>query len=117
MIYYDLKNKLRAYMLDVNLKSVPEHLRDIAKRAKAKRLGHNLTQKELAARGGISLASLKRFESSGRIALKSLLQIALVLDSLPDFEGLFQENPNIDLFAPEPKKRFRGSGSRTGRKT
>ncbi|MCB4763273.1 MAG: helix-turn-helix domain-containing protein [Sulfurovum sp.] len=35
-----------------------------------------LTQQELATRSGVSFGSLKRFESSGKIALESLLKLA-----------------------------------------
>jgi transcriptional regulator with XRE-family HTH domain len=97
-------------MLDVNLKGVHEHVADVAKRAKEKRLTLNLTQAELASRSGVSLASLKRFESSGQIAFFSLLHIALVLGNLTDFEYLFRKGRSVDLFAPEPKKRLRGTG-------
>ena len=99
-------------MIDVNLKSISDHLGDIALRAKQKRLTLNLTQAELSARSGVSLASLKRFESSGRIAFASLLHIALVLGNLADFEYLFQKGWPVDLFAPEPKKRLRGTGKK-----
>ena len=99
-------------MIDVNLKGSHDHLIDIAQRAKEKRLTLNLTQAELAARSGVSLASLKRFEASGRIAFVSLLHIALVLGNLADFEYLFQKIRPVDLFAPEPKKRLRGTGKK-----
>ena len=97
-------------MLDVSLKGIHEHMAGIAQRVREKRLALNLTQAELAARSGVSLASLKRFESSGRIAFISLLHIALVLGNLADFEYLFQKGRTVDLFAPEPKKRLRGTG-------
>jgi transcriptional regulator with XRE-family HTH domain len=97
-------------MIDVNLKGVHDHLADIAHRAREKRLTLNVTQSELALRSGVSLASLKRFESTGRIAFASLLHIALVLGNLADFEHLFRKGRPVDLFAPEPKKRLRGSG-------
>ncbi len=44
------------------------------------------TQNELAMRSGVSLGSLKRFETSGQISLESLLKLALVLECLGDFE-------------------------------
>ena len=97
-------------MLDVNLKGIHEHMAEIAQRAKGKRLALNLTQDELAARAGVSLATLKRFETSGRIAFISLLHIALVLGNLADFECLFKQGRPVDLFAPERKKRLRGTG-------
>ena len=61
----------------------------IATRAKARRLEINLTQQALAGRSGVSLGSLKRFEATGEISLKSLLGIAIALDSVPEFRQLF----------------------------
>ena len=93
------------------LKTPDEVLLEIANRAKQKRLSLNLTQSGLADRSGVSLPSLKRFEKTGLISLKSLLDIALVLGCLSDFENLFKTDDNItSLFAEkkEPKKRKRG---------
>jgi len=55
---------------------------------KARRKSLNYTQNELATRSGVSLGSLKRFESSGKISLESLLKLALVLECLEGFSGL-----------------------------
>jgi transcriptional regulator with XRE-family HTH domain len=96
-------------MLAINLKSTHDHLLEIAQRAKEKRLLLNITQAELAVRSGVSLGSLRRFESTGQVSLFGLLQIALVLGNLGDFEHLFPKMPAIDLYAPEPVKRKRGS--------
>lgn len=49
-------------------------------------LSRNLTPEGLAKRSGVSWSSLKRFESTGLIALESLLKISLVLDCLVDFD-------------------------------
>jgi transcriptional regulator with XRE-family HTH domain len=96
-------------MLNINLKGVSDHLTDIAKRAKDKRLLLNITQLELAERSGVSLGSVRRFENSGLVSLSALLSIALVLGNLNDFEQLFHKDIDVDLFAPEPKKRLRGT--------
>lgn len=48
----------------------------------------SLTQAGLAKRSGVTLGSLKRFETSGLIAFDSLLKLALVLDCLSDFDHL-----------------------------
>ena len=61
----------------------------IAARAKQRRLELNLTQQALAGRSGVSLGSLKRFEATGEISLKSLLGIAIALDSYAEFRQLF----------------------------
>lgn len=70
-------------MLAINTpNSITQHLKE---NFKAKRLSMNLTQEGLSARSGVSLGSLKRFETTGQISLESLLKIAFILDSLDDF--------------------------------
>lgn len=64
---------------------------EIAEKARAKRKYMKLTQLQLAERSGVSLGSVKRFERTGEISLSSLLKIALVLDSLKEFENLFNK--------------------------
>ena len=52
-----------------------------------------ITQKQIAARSGVSLGSLKRFEQSGEISLQSLKKIAIALDMENELEGLFENVP------------------------
>ena len=52
-----------------------------------------ITQKQLAARSGVSLGSFKRFEQSGEISLQSLTKIAIALDVENELEGLFDNVP------------------------
>lgn len=54
-------------------------------------------QVTLAERAGVSLASLRRFESSGRISVQNLLRLAFALGRLGDFEGLFEAAPASSL--------------------
>ena len=71
------------------LPPTPSDMMDTLKtkfRQRRKALGY--TQPELSSRSGVSLGSLKRFESSGQIALESLLKLALVLECLGDFSSL-----------------------------
>lgn len=58
-----------------------------------KRLGNNLSQEALASRSGVSLGSLKRFESKGEISLKHLLMLAVALGAGEEFTALFPEEP------------------------
>ena len=44
--------------------------RELAARAKARRLELNITQAELAERSGVSFGSLRRFEATGEISLR-----------------------------------------------
>ena len=50
-------------------------------------------RKQLAARSGVSLGSLKRFEQSGEISLQSLTKIAIALDVENELEDLFNNVP------------------------
>lgn len=76
-------------MISINLFSSYEMALDIAKRAKAKRLSLNFSQKTLSERSGVSYGSLKKFERTGQISLESLLKIALALGELEKFASLF----------------------------
>jgi len=69
----------------------PEQVsRTLAERLKALRLARGWKQVTLAQRAGVSLASLRRFEESGRVSLESLLDLAFALNRLDDFDTLFQ---------------------------
>ncbi len=68
---------------------------EIAQKHKMLRKQRGLSQSELAERSGVSLGSLKRFETKGQVSLASLLKLVFVLDRLPDFERVL--NPHDDL--------------------
>jgi len=96
--------------MSLSLKTPKEISIEIATRLKTKRLSQNLTQAGLASRAGMSVPSLKRFEKTGEISFVSLLNIALVLDCLYEFERLFANNPKpTSLFTDEPKTKKRGT--------
>ncbi len=93
------------------LKSTQEVMQEIAARVKAIRLEQNLSQEGLSLRSGVSLGSLKRFERTGEISLKSLIEISVSLGVMEDFDKMFVKDTNIEsLFnKKEPKIRKRGS--------
>ncbi|MBQ7530671.1 MAG: helix-turn-helix transcriptional regulator [Paludibacteraceae bacterium] len=61
----------------------------VAARVKQRRIAMRLTQAELAQKAGLPLATYRRFEQSGQIALDGLLHIAFALDCMSDFNALF----------------------------
>lgn len=63
----------------------------IAQRVRARRLNMNLTQEGLATRAGLKLPTYRRFERTGEISVKGLLQIGFALNSLQDFDALFAQ--------------------------
>ncbi len=48
-----------------------------------------MTQEGLSARAGIKFATYRRFEQTGEISLRGLLQIGFALNALSDFDALF----------------------------
>ena len=101
--------------MTVILRSPPDVLLDVRERFKRRRLALNLTQAGLAKRSGVTLGSLKRFETTGLIAFDSLLKLALVLDCLDDFGHLAADDEraltgrSLDdiLAANRPRKKGR----------
>lgn len=61
----------------------------IAQRVKERRLELNLTQEGLSLRAGLKLPTYRRFERTGEISLKGLLQIGFAMNTLQDFDALF----------------------------
>jgi HTH-type transcriptional regulator / antitoxin HipB len=69
----------------------PEQVsKTLAARVRALRLARGWKQSTLAKRSGVSLASLRRFEESGKVSLQSLLDVAFALNRLDDFDSLLQ---------------------------
>jgi transcriptional regulator with XRE-family HTH domain len=56
-----------------------------------RRLEMDLTQRAMAARAGVTLASYRRFERSGEISLRNLVLVSSVLGMQGDFDTLFAE--------------------------
>lgn len=106
--------------MSLEIRTVREVQKGIAGRFRSRRLAMNMTQSELAARSGVTLSSLKRFEREGLIALDSLLNLALVLNSLDDFDKLTAESQaissaqSLDALLATPTSRRRATG-RKGR--
>jgi len=71
----------------ITIKDVEEQL---ASRLRALRLAANWKQTTLAERSGVSLGSLRRFETTGQISLQNLLRLAWALGRLEELAGLFE---------------------------
>ena len=80
-------------MINLYQKTWTEINNDIAQKIVRLRKRKKITQKQLAARSGVSLGSLKRFEQSGEISLQSLTKFAIALDVENELEDLFNNVP------------------------
>jgi transcriptional regulator with XRE-family HTH domain len=87
-------------------------LSTIASRVRQRRLELNWTQKYVASKAGMPLATYRRFESKGEVSLRGLVMIALALGAEDDFSTIFavKNYQSIDdlLSLKEESKRKRG---------
>ncbi len=91
-------------------------MEEIAQRVKQRRLEMGSTQKMLATKAGVSLASYRRFELSGEISFRSLVMLAFALEMTEEFEALFsrQVYRNIDAMIEASQPYHRKRGKRNG---
>lgn len=80
-------------MINLYQKTWTEINKELAKRMVQLRRRRKISQKELAARSGVSLGSLKRFEQTGEISLQFLTKLAIALSVEGELETLFAEVP------------------------
>jgi transcriptional regulator with XRE-family HTH domain len=87
-------------MNNYNITKLPRHvLKSTASKLRVLRKQNKYSQAELADRSGVSLGSLKRFETTGQISLESFLKLLHVLDRLEEFDTILK--PGEDLKAIE----------------
>ncbi len=82
----------------------------LAARTRELRLARGWKQTTLAARSGVSLASLRRFEERGRVSLQNMLKLVFALGRLADFDGL------LDRPVPSSLAELEASQKRPGRR-
>ncbi|NBW67365.1 MAG: XRE family transcriptional regulator [Betaproteobacteria bacterium] len=88
--------------------SPEEAMYQLAERVKQSRLAENFSRKSLSERSGVSEASIKRFETTGEIALLSLLKLSYALGSMQDFDKVFAPKDVISIKDITKKQRARG---------
>jgi len=65
----------------------------ISRRLRVIRKRRKLSQQELSKKSGVSLGSVKRFETTGQISLTSLTKIAIALECENELLELFEAPP------------------------
>jgi transcriptional regulator with XRE-family HTH domain len=93
--------------------------RMLARQVKELRLYRGWTQQETAERAGLTLATYRRFERTGHIALERLLKLAVVLDARGGFDQLFARPParSLDELEKQIASRSRQRGKRRDAKS
>ena len=72
-----------------------EVLSNTAVKLRELRKKSGFTQVELAERSGVSLGSIKRFESSGKISLESFVKLLHLLNRLDEFDEILKPGDNM----------------------
>lgn len=70
---------------EINM-ALGQRVRNLRKRRK-------ISQQELSIKSGVSLGSLKRFESTGQISLVSFTKLAMALNCVDEIKALFAQVP------------------------
>ena len=85
----------------------------LADRVREARVALGLKQSTLAARAGVALPTLQRFEQIGEVSLKHLMRICHALGRLDEFETILRPPPPVTMAELEARagspKRRRGS--------
>lgn len=72
-------------------KTPNEIAKEFVEKIKQQRKMLKVSQVQLALKSGVSLGSIKRFESKHEISLSSLIKILIALNLEKDFENLFTQ--------------------------
>ena len=97
-------------MVITSLTSNEQALRELGSRIRAMRIDTPLTQAELAARAGVSLSTVAKFERGEDIRLSSLLSIMRALGTLAAVDTLVPEampRPSDLAALGKPRQRAR----------
>lgn len=96
-MHFHLKTAKILVMIELDVKTPNDIDRDIAGRIRKLRKRRKISQKELSERSGVSLGSVKRFEQSGEISLRSLTKIAMALRVDEELKNLFEDVPPVSI--------------------
>ena len=87
--------------------------RDLGTRVRELRLARNWSRATLAARAGVTSASLKRFENSGKSSLDLVLRVDFALQRLGDFDNCLA--PGTPATLADLEREIRNRPRRRGR--
>lgn len=84
-------------MLNFQLATTEEILRELGQRLRAQRMVKLMTQIELAARAGIALGSVKKLESSGNTTVHTLVRVIQTLSLTDDIADILRLKPSSSI--------------------
>ena len=91
------------------LEATPDEInKGTAARVRTVRKRRKISQVKLSEKSGVSLGSVKRFESTGEISLLSLTKIAIALNVEQELKQLFSNVPYMSLEEIENERNQQG---------
>lgn len=105
-----ISNNILSVVRNKNV-STSDLMKVVAGNVRAMRLRRNISQKDFASKVGIALPTYRRFETTGEISLRKLVEIAKFFDVAGDFKNLFtkREYSSIEEVIKEKPNRERAS--------
>lgn len=105
-----MNNNILSVVRNKNV-STSDLMKVVAGNVRAMRLRRNISQKDFASKVGIALPTYRRFETTGEISLRKLVEIAKFFDVAGDFKNLFtkREYSSIEEVIKEKPNRERAS--------
>ncbi len=105
-----MNNNILSVVRNKNV-STSELMKVVAGNVRAMRLRRNISQKDFASKVGIALPTYRRFETTGEISLRKLVEIAKFFDVARDIKNLFtkREYSSIEEVIKEKTNRKRAS--------
>lgn len=105
-----MSNNILSVVRNKNV-STSDLMKVVAGNVRAMRLRRNISQKDFASKVGIALPTYRRFETTGEISLRKLVEIAKFFDVARDIKNLFtkREYSSIEEVIKEKTNRKRAS--------
>ena len=105
-----MNNNILSVVRNKNV-STSELMKVVAGNVRAMRLRRNISHKDFASKVGIALPTYRRFETTGEISLRKLVEIAKFFDVARDIKNLFtkREYSSIEEVIKEKTNRKRAS--------
>ena len=82
-------NAAQTTLTDFRLASSDEVAQSLGKRLREQRMSKLMTQTELSTRAGVALGAVKKLESTGKVTVETLVQVARALDLISEFNDIF----------------------------
>lgn len=109
-----MKTPIKGASIPLSLTSISGIQKGVAEKLKRLRLQKGWSRATLAARSGVSLWTVKYFETTGKVSFGKLVKFAFALDAISGFEQLFPSRApqaatldELERLQPTPRKRGR----------